>query len=193
MKLVVCEGEDDQAVIEGLARHAGLKDIRVEGCRGVDNFGQFLRGLPQRPEFTRREVSVLGIVLDADRDRAACWQRIQDRVREAFHVDLAAEGVFAGDRPRIGALITAVGNQGTLEDVVLEAVRNQPGFRCLEEYFRCLAAETGRPSYPAKARFRAWMASQADYDLRVGKAASGGYLPWTSAAFDSLRQFLIAL
>lgn len=193
MKFVVCEGGDDQAVIEGLARHAGLKDIRVEGCGGVDNFGQYLRGLPQRPEFTRREVSALGIVLDADRDRAARWQQIRERVREAFHVDLAAESVFAGTHPKISALITAVGDQGTLEDVVLEAVRDQRGYRCLEEYFRCLAAETGRPAYPAKARFRAWMASQADYDLRVGKAAIAGYIPWEAPTFAGLRAFLRAL
>lgn len=190
MKLVVCEGPDDQAVIEGLLAVAGLAGITVEPCGGVPNFNRYLHTLPQRPEFTRHEVASLAIVLDADESRAGCWQRICDRVREGFGVELTAEGVLAGDRPKIGACIMGLGDRGTLEDLVLESLRSTKGFSCLEEYFQCLSAETGRPRYPAKARFRAWMASQADHDLRVGKAAAGGYIPLESPAFVPLRELL---
>ena len=193
MKLIICEGQDDQSVIEGLLSHAGIAGIRIESCGGVPKFNDYLRGLPKRGDFVRREVEALGIVLDADQSRATCWQRIQDRVREAFGVELKAECEWEGNRPRIGAFIAGAGTAGTLEDLALEAAGGQNGFRCLDAYFRCLSDETGQTRYSGKARFRAWMASQSDHDLRLGKAATGGYIPWDSNAFDSLRQFLVGL
>jgi hypothetical protein len=86
-----------------------------------------------------------------------------------------------------------VNNRGTLEDVCLEALRGKPGFACLEEYFRCWEQAANCRPYPAKARFRAWMAAQADFDLRAGKAAEAGNLPWDSPAFGPLRDFLSVL
>ncbi len=193
MKLVLCEGEDDQAVIEGLIKSGSVSGITVEQYKGTPKFREFLLALPQRGEFTRREVTSLGIQMDADTDRAAAWQRVKDCVKEAFGVELLREGKFAGSRLRIAGFITGVGDRGCLEDVCLEAVRDFPGFVCLDQYFQCLCRETGKTSFHGKARFRAWMASQSDFDLRVGKAAKEGHLPWNSPAFDGLRNFLRTL
>lgn len=193
MKLIVCEGPDDQSVIEGLLSHARISGVQIEHCGGVPKFNDYLRALPKRGDFVRQEVESLGIMLDADESRATCWQRIQDRVREAFGIELKAECKWAGNRPRIGAFIAGTGESGTLEDLALGAASKQQGFRCLDAYFRCLSDETGRPYYSGKARFRAWMASQSDYDLGLGMAAKNNYIPWDSAMFDSLRQFLVGL
>lgn len=193
MKLVLCEGEDDQAVIEGLIENSGMSGIAVEQYKGTPKLREYLRALPQRPEFTRREVASLGIVMDADTARASAWQRVKDCVGQAFDVELLREAEFVSDLPRIAGFITGVGDQGSLEDLCLEAVRSSAGFVCLDQYFQCLCRETGKTSFPGKARFRAWMASQSDFDLRVGLAARKGHLPWDNPAFDGLRAFLRAL
>lgn len=190
MKLIVCEGADDQAVLEELLQHLGRQDVVVEQCKGVDNLGRYLRELQKRPEFVRQEVESLGVMIDADQNGDDAWRRVGALVKESFGVELRERGVSAGERPRIVGFVNGRDNRGTLEDVCLEALRGQPGFACLEEYFRCLEQTTDRKTYPAKARFRAWMAAQADFDLRTGKAAKQGYLPWESPAFEPLRDFL---
>jgi hypothetical protein len=97
------------------------------------------------------------------------------------------QACFVGERPRIaGLLIGGPSGHGMLEDLCLEAVRDYPGFSCLGDYFRCLTDRTGKKEFHAKARFRAWMASQSDFELHVGKAADKGFLPWSNPAFDCL-------
>ena len=193
MKLLVCEGKDDQALLQGLVGQLGLEGVTIEPCEGVPSFDLFVRQLPKRGEFTRREVASLGIILDADLDRAACWQRIRERVQEAFQIELRGENQFAGDRPRIGGFIVGSGPSGNLEDLLLEACRDKPGFSCLSDYFACLAKAMPDATFKSKARFRAWMAAQSKYDLRAGKAAEEGYIPFDSPVFDELKSFLRAL
>lgn len=191
MKFVLCEGQDDVAVIQGICQFSGITGVVAEHCRGRDNLENYLCEMPKRPEFTRGEVESLAVIIDAEEAAASSWQKIANAVRLSFQVSLTESGVFAGSAPKIGGyVICGQGDKGMIEDLCLEAVSDQPGYSCLQEYFKCLADKTGRADYLAKAKFRAWMASQSDFDLRVGMAAQKGHLPWESQAFDPLREFL---
>ncbi len=191
MKLLLCEGKDELSVIKELCETSGLPSLSVEEFGGKDRLRQVLAELPKRPDFVRKEVESLGILLDAEDDPAAMWQKLRNDVQATFAVDLTGEAVFAWDRPRIaGLLVGAKDGRGMLEDLCLEALSDQPGFPCLVEYFRCLSEKTGVTEFHAKARFRAWMASQSEYEFHVGKAAEAGFLPWANSAFDRLREFL---
>jgi hypothetical protein len=190
-KLVLCEGKDDQAVIEGLLGHLGIEaQVSVEAIRGRDKLGAYLRALSQRSDFARQEVESLGIILDADNDPEGGWRRIVDQVESVFKVSLPAPDTKVGTRPGIIATLVPAGRRtGMLESVCLESVSTQPEHRCFEEYVECVKRVTSREWHP-KARFRAWMASQADYDFLVERAARENLLPWEHEAFESLRQFL---
>lgn len=196
MKIVLCEGQDDVAVIEGLAGFAGVEDIVAEHCKGRNNLESYLREMPKRPEFTRGEVDSLMVIIDAEDNAANSWHKIVNAVQLSFQVVLTEPGDFAGTAPKLsgyvisGYVICGQGDKGMIEDLCLQAVSDQPGYSCLQEYFRCLADKTGRSDYLAKARFRAWMASQSAFDLRVGLAAQKGHLPWGNKAFDPLRELL---
>jgi hypothetical protein len=191
MKLVLCEGLDEVAVIGGLCAASGIAGLTIEPFNGRNQLRDVLKELTKRPEFVRREIESLGILLDADTDPSAAWQKLRHDVQAALGLDLPERGAFLGERPSVaGFLIHGPDGRGMLEDLCLEAVGDQPGFPCVEDYFRCLAERTGKPAYHAKARFRAWMASQSDFDLRVGKAAEKGLMPWANPAFDRLREFL---
>ncbi|MBX7212023.1 MAG: hypothetical protein K1X78_27200 [Verrucomicrobiaceae bacterium] len=191
MKIVVCEGQDDQAVIKGLCDFAGIADIAVEHCAGRTNLERFLSEMPKRPEFTRGEVESVAVIIDAEEEAAGSWQKIVNAVKQSFQITLVKAGDFSTGSPKIGGYIVGRdGGKGMIEDLCLEAVSEQPGYACLLDYFKCLAEKTGRTDHLAKARFRAWMASQSDFDLRVGKAAEKGHLPWGNKAFDPLRAFL---
>jgi hypothetical protein len=194
MKLVLCEGPDDEAVIRGLCKDRRVAGLTIEPYLGRDNLANVLSELPKRPEFTREEVVSLGITLDANGDGDAAWRLLCDAVRGSFNVALAQRGSFVGAKLRIGGFIVSrPDGKGMLEDLCLASVSDQLGYPCLEAYFKCLTERTGRKDYHSKAKFRAWMASQSDYELYVGKAAVEGYLPFGHAAFNPLAQFLAAM
>ena len=194
MKLVLCEGEDDLAVIRGLCQARHLIGLTVEHFGGRNNLENVVRELPKRPEFVRQEVDSLAVTLDAEQSQDSSWQKVRETIRVGFGVTLPQQREFAGEKPKVaGFIVSRPDGTGMLEDLCLAAVSNQPGYQCLDDYFRCLAERTTRKEYHPKAKFRAWMASQTDFDLRVGKAAVEGYLPWDSPAFDSLAQFLATL
>jgi len=194
MKLLLCEGPDDEAVVRGLCKDRGVNGLTVEPYLGRDNLANVLSELPKRPESARQEVESLGITLDANGDGNAAWQLLRDAVRGSFGVSLTQRGVFMGTKPKIGGfIVSGPDGKGMLEDLWLASESDKPGYPCLEAYFRCLTESTGRKDYHSKAKFRAWMASQLNYDLYVGKAAEEGDLPFAKAAFNPLAQFLAAM
>ena len=98
---------------------------------------------------------------------------------------------MVGENPRIGGFVVADSSgRGMLEDLCLESINDRPEYQCMEEYFGCLGKATEKEKYHPKAKFKAWMASQTEFDFRVGLAADRGYIPWHSEAFTKLREFL---
>jgi hypothetical protein len=191
MKLVICEGKQDIAVLKGICDSSTIAGLTIEGCGGRDNLERYLVDLHIRPEFTRMEVESVAIMIDAEASAEASWQKLKNAVQLAFKAELIEQGVFAGDRPRIGGfVVSGDGGRGMIEDLCLASVSDRPGYACLEEYFKCLADKTDQKKYHPKAKFRAWMASQSEYEFHVGKAAEKGFLPWDNPAFTPLREFL---
>jgi hypothetical protein len=194
MKLVICEGADDEAVIKGICEASGIASLTIECCKGRNNLERYITELRIRPEFTRREVAGVAIVIDAETSFDASWQKIKNAVAQGFSVNMPAHGEFAGGTPRIGGFVVSDSQgRGTIEDLCLASVSDQPGYSCLQQYFECLSGKTARKEYHSKAKFRAWMASQAEYEYYVGEAARHGFLPWENAAFTPLREFLAPL
>ncbi len=191
MKLVLCEGKDDKAVVEGLCIHASIGGLVVEEYDGRDNLERVVSSLPVRPEFTRRQVDSLAILIDAEADGNASFQKLQNAIRQGFDVVIPGAGVFVGESPRIAGFVVCDGTgRGMVEDLCLKSVNDRADYKCVEEYFECLCKNTERKDYHSKAKFKAWMASQTAFDYRVGLAAAKGYIPWGSDAFNKLREFL---
>ena len=191
MKLVICEGVDDMAVLEGICGASGIAGLTIENCKCRANVERVVSELKIRPEFTREEVESVAVVIDAEASFDASWQKVQNAVQLGFEVRLARHGEFTRRKPRFGGfVVSGAGGQGMIEDLCLESVGDQPGFSCLEDYFKCLSERTAKKEYHSKAKFRAWMASQTEYELYVGLAAKHGFIPWEKPAFTPLREFL---
>ena len=191
MKFVFCEGWDDLAVITGVAGSIGLTDLRVEPFLGKGKLRSFLREVQTRPEFAQNKVAAVGIIRDADEDGDAAFQSVRDALLANGFKAPDQNGGFAVNGINIGVLIVGPKHgKGMVEDLCLSSVSNRPEFSCVEDYFRCIAEKSDRKNFSSKARIRVWMASQVDYDVRVGIAAEMGYWPWESPAFDSMKEFL---
>jgi hypothetical protein len=195
LKFVFCEGKDDVAVINGLAQFIGVSDLRIEPFLGKDKLTGFMGAVQTRPEFAQKQVASIGIVRDADEDADAAFQSVRNSlVANGFKSAPAANGGVTDEIIKIGILIIGpkVG-KGMLEDLCLQSVGDRPEFICVEEYFQCVAQRSERKHFSPKAKVRVWMASQADEEFYVGKAAEKGYWPWASPVFDPLKQFLARL
>jgi hypothetical protein len=192
MKFAFCEGRDDQLVIQSLVKHLGL-NVRVEHTTGKDNLSNFLKSLLKRPEFAQQQVDSIGIFRDANGDSRAAFTSVRDALQQNAFVPPAAYGTYGSGTPRAGVCIVGVNGRGMIEDVCLESIKDRPEFPCVDEYFACIVKKSARNKFLSKAKVRVWMASQADYELYVGKAAEGGYWPWENPIFDSIKNFLKAL
>jgi hypothetical protein len=194
-RFVFCEGLDDVAVVKGLADSLGMTDLRIEPYKGKDNLGNFLEALSKRPEFAQNEVSGMAVIRDADDNESTAFASVRNYLlTNGFEPCPEQNGSFAGTAMRIGIFIVGPPNkEGTIEDLCMASVRDQPEFSCVAEYFHCITKKSGRSKFSSKARVRVWMASQVNYELYVGEAAREGYWPWANSAFDSLRDFLRAL
>jgi len=192
MKLLLCEGNDDKAVVEGLCRHGEISDLVIEPYCGRGNLERVVKALPIRPEFTRKEVTSFAILIDAEEDGEASFQKLRNAIQQGLDIVIEQPGVFVGTAPRVAGFIIseADGKKGMLEDLCLESVSDRADYKCMQEYFDCLSKKTATKNYHPKAKFKAWMASQTEYDFRVGLAAGKGYLPWESKAFGPILEFL---
>ena len=85
-----------------------------------------------------------------------------------------------------------------MEDLCLDAIRDDPAWPCIESYFTCLdereVQRSGLESMISKAKIHAWLASREEADLaRLGIAAEKRYLDWEHPAFSALKSFLRSL
>lgn len=191
MKFVFCEGGDDLAVITGVASSIGLGDIHVEPFQGKDKLRNFLRDVQTRPEFSRNLVTAVGIVRDADDNGGAAFQSVRDALIANGFKGPDKNGGFVANGIRTGILIVGPRDgKGMVEDLCLNSVSDRPEFPCVDDYFNCITQKSKRKDFSSKAKLRAWMAAQEDFDLYIGKAAEKGYWPWENPAFDPIREFL---
>lgn len=191
MKLVICEGKDDEAVIKGLCQSAGIAGLQIERCEGRGGLAKVVEYVTIRPEFARREVESVAIVIDAENNEEASWAMLKDAVFKGFGLSLERHEEFIGDAPKVAGFVVSDGTgKGMIENLCLASVQDQPEYACLEQYFACLAERTEKKEYHPKSWFRAWMACYTGHDLPVREAVKEGFFDWNKPAFDGLREFL---
>lgn len=197
--LVICEGTDDQRVMEGLAAHAGIADkLKFRDYAESGTLRRFLAALAKSPEFARGEIASILVTRDADDDYDACWRSVSDAVRAVFDVNLSAPGdwqsIHAG--PRIAVWINpATGRNGMLETILLEAARHTHAeiFPCIENFVQCIETARGDKLHE-KSRFYIWsiVAQGPGPKDRLYLERALKHLPpdWDADAFAGLRGML---
>ncbi len=189
-KLLLVEGRDEFNFFSALINHLQLQDIEVRIYEGKSNLRRALQTLPLAPGFGN--VKSVGIVRDADDDANAAFQSVCSSLSNANLPVPDSPLVLTSGRPQIAVMIMPPGtNTGMLEDLCLSALQGDPAMPCVDQYFQCLETQMENlPQNASKARLHAFLASRERPDLRLGEAALGGYLPWDSPAFESVKQFI---
>lgn len=184
--LLIGEGQEEVRFFKALLEHLDATNLQVEDYGGKYKLKPWLDALKKRSGFDR--LDRLGITGDADVDCLNAKTSLRDKVRSAAFPDKLRVSFFVLPNDR---------EDGALETLCLKSQAGDPVTRCINDYFKCVeAADPERAlsqSEQDKASIHAWLAAQVPPDLRLGVAASKGFLRWDSVAFDPLKQFLVEL
>jgi len=189
--VLVVEGKEEELFFEALIKHLKLQDIQIMPIGGKEKLRGNLKALVQTPGFS--EVIFLGVVRDADANPDTAFQSVRDALRAAGLPTPECPLLPVGEKPRVAVLILpGVDTVGTLEDLCLRAVAQDPAMVCVENYFKCLEQMGLFLPYNmmSKAKVQVFLASRPKAGLRLGEAAKAGYWPWETEAFEQVRNFL---
>ncbi|MFQ5880501.1 MAG: DUF3226 domain-containing protein, partial [Dehalococcoidia bacterium] len=191
VKQLLVEGADGHRFFAALTSEMALSGIQVQNYGGVTELASFLKALRDTSGF-RERVSSVGIVRDAEASASSAFQSVQSAVQNAGWEAPQQPMTPAGDSPKVTVLILPDANRpGMLEDLLLEAVSDDPVIPCVNKYFECVNARLGSVPRPMpKARAHAFLASRERPHLRVGEAADAGYWQLDNAAYNHDREFL---
>ncbi len=205
---LLVEGKNDRHVIWALCNQYQLPEIfsvEVPEEDGTEGIEALLAGLPARLDESK--LQTLGIVVDADRDLAARWQAVRDRlIASGYHnipkVPPAEGWVDApSDRPRVGVWLMP-NNQlpGMLEDFVAHLIPSNDALRPKAEAILQEIEEAGLNCYTSvhrpKALIHTWLAWQETPGMPMGQAITARVLSHESPiaiAFVAWLQHLFEL
>jgi hypothetical protein len=180
--LLLVEGPDDKHVIWAILAHHGFTpEFGVQDEGGIE---ALLERLPVRLRV--RGLERIGIVVDADVDIAARWERLKRILTEAGYAGLPDDPdpigtvILQASLPRVGIwLMPDNVLPGMLEDYV--ALLVPPGDTLWDRASRCLnevplAERRYSERHHSKALIHTWLAWQDDPGTPLGQAITKRYL-----------------
>jgi len=190
--VVLCEGRDEEALLEKLAARAGFQ-VQCQECGGSQSFATRLSVVVKAPGFAH--VRALAIVRDAEADSTAAAQSVKAAMRnQGLPVPQESLQLASDGRISTAYLIVPDGcADGMMEDLILRVFRDNPSWSCQTSYFDCLASKgLDLGTDDKKRRVQAGLAALPGGHLarNIGEAAQKGLLPLDHDAFDELHRLL---
>lgn len=195
-KQLLVEGRDAEAFFYPFVEKMGLQDtIQIHDYGSITELAAFLKQFVRTAQFKRLPVRSIGIIRDAEQDATAAFQSICTALHNA---ELAAPDqpcTPTKQDPTVNVFILPDSeNTGMLETLLLRAVKDEPGFACVDQYLECVIQSTGIAPKPIdKAKLLTFLASRPDIKPLTGFAARAGYLNLASQAYEPLRNFLLTI
>jgi len=190
--LLIVEGLEDARFFSALIEHMRLEKVQIQiiVAGGKTEIRNRVRAIANAPGFKEMVVS-LGILRDANSDPNAAFQSIRDALKAVGLPSPNCQLEVVGSKPRVGVLILPGSSPGSLEDLCLASVTEDPAMACVEQYFECLKKLGSLlPDNISKAKIHVFLASRPKAGLRLGEAAEKGYWPWNHEAFEPIKNFI---
>src|SRR5687768_14726871 len=142
--LLACEGVDDEQFLIRMLAFLQIEGVVVRRYDGKPRLPTFLLGLRDSTEF--ETVRALGIFRDADASARSAFQSVQYRLRRLnlpcprrASEAITETCVFDGIVRTIGVFIMPDGqSSGELEDLCLQAISEDLGLVCAQEFLSCV-------------------------------------------------------
>ncbi|MBI5586016.1 MAG: hypothetical protein HY892_19565 [Deltaproteobacteria bacterium] len=191
-KLLIVEGKDEEGFFAAFLRALTLSEIQVAGIGGKTQIGPNLKALVKDPDFSK--IVTIGLIRDANANPKAAFQSVQDALKAAdLPVPKQLIKSVAGP-PKVAVMLLPPTGRGELEDLCLEAVKDEPIMNCVNQYFECVE-DLGlkRPRKLSKAKVAALLSYHEDPINSVGLSAQKGFWDFNKQAFSKVRNFLLSL
>lgn len=195
--LVLCEGKDDELVMQALANHAGLgDDLVIKEYGGNSKLRKYLRTMKAKGEFSSGQYTRILITCDADQNYQAAVQSLKDAIQNVFAVNVEApmEWAHLSSGAQITSWIIPGADQtGMIETLCLNASRANDSalFACLDPFMACLESNWGQKPHE-KIRFGIWtiiaQRQKAKQRLSMERAIANIDFYWDDPAYESLRE-----
>jgi hypothetical protein len=165
----------------------------VEDYGGNNNLYNYLKALKARPNFS--QLTAIGLTRDADNSVSNTFESIKLSLRRVNLSIPNKLGEKTTEIPNINIyLLSDNQNEGMLENLCLESIKDDSTMFCVNQYFECL--KTNSNSYPnnlAKAKIHSWLASREKPDTRLAEATEIGNMNFDNPVFEPLKKFILSL
>ena len=189
-KVLIVEGNDDEKFIIAFLQHENIKDVQVINLGGETKIKQAFPLVFTRPSFDI--IKKLAIIRDANSDSEAKFQSCKNHIENNNLVSPNSMNSFSNTDPSVGIFIITKpnSNEGMLEDLCLETVKDTEQMKCVEIFFDCIDHLSDKPRNLAKSKCQAYSATLPESYPHVGIAAEKGVFPFDHPSLNELRVFL---
>jgi len=200
-KLLLVEGVDAYNFAIWAYQGFGASGIQVLNFGGIKELKPYLEALVLYPGY--ENVETLVVARDAENDSKAAIQSVQDALR---NINLSAPDKpfeFAGNSPRTAFMIFPglpdIANSqslvsGTLEDLCLEIVKDEPSIECVDQFIDCLKLNGQPLKYPHKTKLHTYLSANNKFvGLKIGEAARVGAWNWEHSALEPFRHIISSM
>ena len=196
-RLLLAEGADAYFFFIWALEAYDVGDVQVMDYGGVSGLRPFLSALRGVDGFAA--VETLAIVRDAETDPAAAVDALVESLQHVGLPSPPAPLEFSDGRPRVTYMVLPGYDvtiarpalvAGTLEDLCLATIEDDPDQDCVESFLSCLAER--RPlKWPHKTRLHTYLTSKDRYvGAKLGEAADFGAWDWQHPALEPVRRML---
>ena len=186
---LLVEGNDGRNFFGALCGHLDLTHVQIQNYGGVDELRGFLRAFARMPDF--HLVQRIGIIRDAEASAEAAFRSVQSSLQGAELPVPSEPSALSGGTPIVSVLVVPEKGAGMLETILARSFAGTPEDACIDEFFSCVEASTGRAlQRPDKSRACAYLATTRSPQVSVGVAAQQGVWDFDHEAFSPMRSFL---
>ena len=137
-KFIAVEGKDELNLLTALFKHMGLETLEARDVAGVTQFKDKIQALKNDPEFYK--ITSFGVIRDSNGSAEDAFRSVCGMLKS---VGLAVPDrplSMAAGKPSVAVMIMPGSNvEGQmLEDLCLEAVKEDPAMPCVADFFQCL-------------------------------------------------------
>lgn len=189
-RLFLAEGETEAYLLDGLLenQNAAPSDCHVHCLRGISGLHNKLRVIANQDNFDN--VRCLCFMVDADDDAVGRTQSVKDGCRRIDFMNVQAlspAGTCSQGNKRFGLFVSpGDGNNGRIEDMILQEIAEKPEYACITGYIDCMATDHGN-ELDSKSVVQTYISAVNGSLCGAGRAFQAGILDPLDTAYESVR------
>lgn len=201
-KLLLVEGKDAERFSFYACETYRPETIQVLDFGGIRDLTKFLSGFKLFPDYEKVETIV--ILRDAEKNALSAVDSIKSSLKKEGFAVPKKPCEFTSSSPRIAYMVLpGFGKDiegkdflpaGTLEDLCIEIVNNDPIIECVDQYLQCVQYKNSKLAHPHKAKLHAYLAGKNEYvGLKIGEAAKARAWDWEHQKLKPFKQVIMAM